>query len=170
MKSDDLAAFIEAGLSQREIGRRIGRSQASVKRWLRVHGMITQQTRAARLPKPERQSHCRVCGGTYSGTRRKRCPSCDTRVRRMRGKLAAIALLGGKCNRCGWTGLPAGFDFHHKNDDDKLFNIAQVANRAWSAIVDEVSKCELLCRVCHAIHHSKHEDNRLLAEIARADV
>jgi hypothetical protein len=85
----------------------------------------------------------------------------------MRTKLKAIALLGGKCKECGWSGPPAGYDFHHESGE-KEFNIGQVANKAWTAIEVELKKCVLLCRVCHAIHHSKHLDEKLLAEITRA--
>lgn len=72
--------------------------------------------------------------------------------------------LGGKCNQCGRTGHPAGFDFHHVGDD-KEFRIGSAANKSWDVIKKELDKCELLCKYCHAVHHSKYDDERLLAEL-----
>jgi len=96
---------------------------------------------------------------------RRRCPSCNTRVRRMRNKLAAINLLGGKCIDCGWQGLPAGFDFHHEDPNQKEFAIGSVCNKSWESIKLEVMKCVLLCRNCHSIRHSKHDDILLMEEV-----
>lgn len=76
-----------------------------------------------------------------------------------------IKLLGGKCARCEWSGLPAGYDFHHVSGE-KDFNIGQVSHKSWAVVKRELQKCELLCRVCHAIEHSKHDDEKLMAEVA----
>lgn len=62
-------------------------------------------------------------------------------------------------------GLPAGFDFHHVRGE-KDFNVSGAVNKAWEYVKRELDKCELLCRCCHAIHHSKQGDELLLKEIA----
>lgn len=89
---------------------------------------------------------------------RKRCNACNTKVRRLRTKLKAIELLGGKCQRCGYTGHPAAFEFHHKDPTKKEFAIGMVANKKWSSIIAELLKCELICSNCHRIEHSVRFD------------
>lgn len=106
---------------------------------------------------------CRLCGAVLPTTRRSRCNACNTLIRRYRTKLAAIAYLGGCCKRCGWQGHPAAFQFHHRAD--KEFTIGGVANKRWEVIKQELSKCELLCAICHQIEHSTRRfDPRVIAE------
>lgn len=99
---------------------------------------------------------CNICNKPFNqlqGRNRKRCNSCNTKIRRYRNKLKAINLLGGKCNRCGFDN-PAALEFHHKDSSEKDFTIGNVANKSWDSIVDEVKKCELLCSNCHRIEHT----------------
>ncbi len=111
---------------------------------------------------------CKVCNKEikqYQNRCRKRCGSCNTKIRRYRTKQAAIELLGGKCSCCGWSGHQAGFDFHHP-DQNKEFAVGDVANKAWEFVLKEVSKCELLCSNCHRIEHSERVDQIFLDEVA----
>lgn len=72
-------------------------------------------------------------------------------------KIDAIIEKGGKCALCGY--LYDGknmvvFDFHHKNPEEKLGNIAHMQNHA--TIAEELKKCDLLCANCHRlIHHAE---------------
>lgn len=158
-----LSSLVDSGISTRAIAREQTCSQANVRYWIRKYGLKTRamaDAAAAVLT-----INCRLCGNLLKDKRRRRCGSCNTRVRRMRAKLTAIAYLGGKCNRCSWQGLPAGYDFHHKSGE-KDFVIGSATNKAWAVIKAELDKCELLCRCCHAIHHSKHDDELLMKEVA----
>lgn len=110
-------------------------------------------------------SKCRVCGKT---TRKPRCPSCETKVRRFRCKQAAVKLLGGSCVRCGYDGHIAAFQFHHKDPKKKAFNVGRVAQKSWKVIKVELKKCELVCVNCHHIAHATaYSDPRFLAELKR---
>lgn len=100
---------------------------------------------------------CNLCNKPTT-TRRKTCPSCWTKLRRHRVKLAAIQLLGGKCKRCGWKGHWVGYDFHHTNPESKEFMIGGMANKSWLVVRKELEKCELLCAICHRIEHSNRDD------------
>lgn len=63
-----------------------------------------------------------------------------------------------KCNRCGFS-HPAALDFHHKDKDQKLFNISKQYHgnpKLKDEILNEISKCEVLCANCHRIEHSKN--------------
>lgn len=82
------------------------------------------------------------------------------RNRRLIRKQAAASLLGGKCMRCDQA-HPAALDFHHRDPAEKLFAIGdmimstrQVAKEDFE---NEIMKCDLLCKNCHAIEHSQWE-------------
>jgi DNA polymerase II large subunit len=110
---------------------------------------------------------CKLCNKPfkdYQQRNRTRCGSCNTKIRRFRAKAAAVKYLGGKCKKCGWEGNQAALQFHHKNSNEKEFNIGNVANKSWDVILQEMQKCILLCANCHAIHHSTKNDKVFLAE------
>jgi len=70
-----------------------------------------------------------------------------------------IELLGGKCSSCGYKKNFAALEFHHKIAGTKAFelDLRSLSNRTWEKVLDEVSKCILLCANCHAeLHHADH--------------
>lgn len=56
------------------------------------------------------------------------------------------------CSDCGKSHHPVAMDFDHISED-KEYEIANMIrdNRSWSSILNEISKCELVCAVCHRI-------------------
>jgi hypothetical protein len=87
---------------------------------------------------------------------RTQCNSCGVTKRRWKTKLEMVEAKGGKCERCGWSGHPGGFQFHHKDPSKKEFTISGnglLLKERWS----ELDKCELLCACCHSIEHSNTE-------------
>ena len=105
---------------------------------------------------------CGICNKEFKqlqGKNRRKCNACNTKLRRLRSKLKAIDLLGGKCVKCGYDDHPAALEFHYKDENTKSFAIGMAANKAWSIIEKELEKCELLCSNCHRIHHSDRFDN-----------
>lgn len=107
--------------------------------------------------------NCYLCN-RKTIARRRRCNSCNTKIRRIRTKNAAIEYLGGKCKRCGYDKHPAAMEFHHLRDKD--FTIANVANKSWDVIKKELDKCELLCSNCHRIEHSNRTDAKFVEAAA----
>jgi predicted HNH restriction endonuclease len=110
---------------------------------------------------------CKLCGKdfkNYEHRNRARCGTCNTKIRRFRTKAAAIKLLGGKCQRCGWYGNQAALQFHHTNPLEKDFIIGNAANKSWDFIKTEVVKCILLCANCHMIEHSTKNEGKFLEE------
>ena len=106
-------------------------------------------------------STCSICNkeiNQLQGRNRTRCNSCNTRVRRHRTKIKAVALLGGECNRCGYKENIVALEFHHKDASKKEFAIGAAANKSWNSIEEEILKCELLCSNCHRIEHSNRDD------------
>jgi hypothetical protein len=64
-------------------------------------------------------------------------------------KAKAIDLLGGKCVKCG--GIER-LEFDHINNDRASYNrcLARILPfNSWENILEELGKCQLLCRICH---------------------
>lgn len=109
---------------------------------------------------------CSICGREHKDERRNRCNSCTTKIRRIRMKMRAVKYLGGKCVKCGQKVHFAAFQFHHKDSNNKEFNVGRVMNKSWDSIVPELDKCELLCANCHAEMHSTRYEDVALVRIA----
>ncbi len=111
---------------------------------------------------------CRLCGRKfkdYQDKHRTRCGACNTKIRRYRAKQAAITMMGGKCQLCGWIGHQAAFQFHHIDTKKKDFILGNAANKSWDSIKSELKKCILLCANCHAIQHSTKNDAAFIKEV-----
>lgn len=112
-------------------------------------------------------SLCKLCNKEFKDLQSKgrtRCGSCNTKIRRYRAKAAAIKYLGGKCQKCGWEGNQAAFQFHHLIPNQKDFIIGNAANKNWDFIEKELKKCTLLCANCHAIEHSTKDEGKFIKE------
>lgn len=109
-------------------------------------------------------TRCRLCSGKLVPGKGDVCYTCRSRIRRYRVKVAAITLLGGKCQRCGFSGSPAAFEFHHNGKKD--FQISENSNRAWAVVKKEVLKCELLCSNCHRQEHTGDRGEAFLRAVA----
>lgn len=65
------------------------------------------------------------------------------------------------CQHCGQKLAGVALDFHHRPGEIKLFNLADCSNRNFESIKNEVIKCNVLCKNCHALetlasgHHKK---------------
>ena len=54
--------------------------------------------------------------------------------------------LGGKCARCGCT---ENLQVDHKDPREKVFEVKSRLSYKWVNLIDEVDKCQLLCKPCH---------------------
>jgi len=65
------------------------------------------------------------------------------------------------CQDCRQKFAGVALDFHHRPGEIKLFNLANCSNRNFELIKNEVTKCDVLCKNCHALktlesgHHKK---------------
>lgn len=69
-----------------------------------------------------------------------------------RFKIACMEYHGTKCcSRCGYDKCPRALHFHHKDRNEKEFNISQVTKSVplRDNVKAELDKCELLCANCH---------------------
>lgn len=65
-----------------------------------------------------------------------------------------VASLKLSCIKCGES-HPAVLDFHHRDPKEKEWSVSQMVQRAAprEKILEEISKCDVLCSNCHRIHH-----------------
>ena len=82
----------------------------------------------------------------------------DYKVQKERGlyrKLKLIEYLGGKCKLCGYDKSIAALEFHHKDPENKSFQLdsRHLSNTNIEKIIMEVDKCVLLCSNCHKEIH-----------------
>ena len=97
---------------------------------------------------------CKVCGHTVPiakkfGRRGNLCSACRQRYRQLKIKVRAVEYLGSKCEKCGYNKNIEALDFHHRNPEEKSFEISKAYNRSWEYIKPELDKCALLCANCH---------------------
>lgn len=60
------------------------------------------------------------------------------------------------CIKCD-ENHPACLDFHHKNGKEKDAKVANMVSEGFAikTIIEEINKCIVLCRNCHAKEHYK---------------
>ena len=68
------------------------------------------------------------------------------KLRKQQRRAKLIELTGGCCIRCGAT---KDLEFDHIDPATKRFNVCSDLTRAWVELVEEASRCQLLCRPCH---------------------
>jgi transposase-like protein len=159
IERDLLAELIAEGLSIRGIGERLGLGYATVRHWLRKHGLETR--RATRLKAdrsgpsepmllcPEHGVAAHVRGGD-GYLRCRRCRADAVMRRRARVRAILIAEAGGRCAACGYDDHPAALQFHHVDRSTKTFTLRDGGTRSLARMREEARKCVLLCANCHA--------------------
>ena len=64
-------------------------------------------------------------------------------------------LLGGRCQRCGYSDCDQALDFHHIDPNEKESNIGRLLkSKGKQAVLREIDKCCLLCANCHRELHA----------------
>ena len=171
-----LEILIEKDFSTHGIARELGCSQCKVRFWLRKYGLNTKNL-------PSRKSclkngrQCTFCDKELEGAQAKFCskkckaqfwyhngkkdlnPNTNERQKRVskERKLTLIELKGGCCQICGYSKNSAALCFHHRNPQEKTFNIdgRKLSNTKWDSLLEESKKCDLLCSNCHLELHNK---------------
>ncbi len=67
-------------------------------------------------------------------------------------------MLGGKCSNCGYAGNLAVLAFHHLEGKEFKLDVRSLSNRKLDPILEEISKCKLLCHNCHTELHNPDLD------------
>lgn len=64
-------------------------------------------------------------------------------------------MVGNTCDRCGNSFPFCALDFHHRDPSEKDHKISAMLSGSWEKILQEISKCDLLCACCHRIVHEE---------------
>lgn len=152
---EQIKELLDEGKNYSQIGEILGIHRTTVSKIAKNNGFILKKTI---------HINCVICDISLGENKRNRskCKTCSTRLRRLRLKKKAVDYLGGECERCGYDENLAALTFHHKNPNEKEFNIGIVKHKSWDFIKPELDKCELLCSNCHLVEHSKYDDPKLL--------
>lgn len=131
-----------------------------------------------RAGETKRQSRCKQCSNTrrweggrfhdeehkqkvLASNRESYARNRDNRLRRqferrLKWKAVAVGLLGGTCVDCGQDN-PMVLEFDHRDPDSKAFEVTKAFSSPvrypWSVVEEEIAKCDLRCRSCHALRH-----------------
>lgn len=68
-------------------------------------------------------------------------------------KERAYLEFGSSCVLCGYSKCKRALEWHHLDPSTKEVNPTKVFSRKWERIVEELSKCVLLCANCHREVH-----------------
>jgi len=60
------------------------------------------------------------------------------------------------CQICGYNKSYNALEFHHKNDDDKKYNISLMKTLSIKTIENEIKKCMIVCANCHREIHENY--------------
>ena len=126
---------------------------------------------------PEKQAIvCKFCNKTYfykksAGATLTACNSCTTSLRKFKQKKKLVDIKGGQCSLCGYNKSITVLEFHHV-DSDKEFALSGNYCRAFSSLLKEAEKCQLVCANCHREIHgcSTEEKYFKLLDMTNGDV
>jgi len=154
IEREDLVLLIEKGLGTRAIGKVLDRGQASVRYWLRIHGLRTVYPKAG-------STRCGVCGETdpdkFYGNKKRVCGKCHNQYTKKVGrekKQKAREYLGNECYQCGFKKYKTALAIHHTDPSAKDPCFGSMRNWSWEKIERELRSCVLLCCNCHTAHHA----------------
>lgn len=155
----ELERLVAAGLSLREIARRLDRSLATIRHWMGKYDLepSPRRRRGKKDGPRELVSHCQHHGETSfvrEGRGYYRCKRCRVEAtvrRRHLLKRILVEEAGGKCILCGYAGCTRALEFHHLDPGTKQFELGyRGCTRSLASLREEASKCVLLCSNCHA--------------------
>jgi N-glycosylase/DNA lyase len=108
----------------------------------------------ANLPEEERRAYSR----NHSRTWNEEHPTYN--AERFRKSRAFVnSLKTEPCMDCGGTFPPYVMDFDHRPDTEKVSDLAHMTGRSSKRILEEISKCDLVCANCHRIRTYNRNHN-----------
>ncbi len=162
-----LEPLVIAGMSVAQIAEDVDRSKATVRHWLKRHGLKTSNRRGRRPSNEARNAKhggsrtvrmiCRRHGDAeyvLDGRGYYRCRRCRAEAvtrRRRRIKATLVREAGGACCVCGYSATMRALHFHHRDPAEKRLELnAKGIALSLETLRVEARKCVLLCSNCHA--------------------
>lgn len=84
------------------------------------------------------------------------CDTCRNQLnfeQRVVAKIHFVKKTGGKCQKCGYCNNLSALDFHHL-EERTLARGKSLSNYKNKFVEEEIDKCILLCKNCHAEEHN----------------
>lgn len=162
LSAEQLRVLLSTGMSIRAIAEQTDRSTATVRHWMRRHGLEPAGRPGAPLKAvlddtgailAECPAHGQTTFGrrSDSGLRCLACRSAAVAERRRKVKRILVEEAGGACAQCGYDRCVAALQFHHLDRAKKRFGLSRGGTPlALDTLRDEARKCVLLCANCHA--------------------
>jgi transposase len=163
LSKEALASLIDEGATYAFMAPALGVSVATIRYWMRKHGLETARAHRIRAGKQDLaagrskvQLTCKHHGLTdfwLEGRGVYRCMKCRLEAvtrRRAAARAALIEEAGGRCAICGYDRCFPALQFHHLNPRTKSFTIRDGSLRGLDVLRAEARKCVLLCANCHA--------------------
>ena len=155
---EQLERLVADRLTVEQIAIALDRGHATVRYWLKRHGLAT--VRARSLQPAEVGGALRSCRRhgftafvrTHDGHWRcKRCRVEAVSARRRRVKQILLEEAGGACVLCGYDRYAGALQVHHVDPGTKAFALADGGlARSLARARTEAAKCVLVCANCHA--------------------
>lgn len=159
--------YIGKRLSQREIAKRMGVSEGSVKYFITKYELkrkeenITTDTSLKVCPqcgveKMRLQFYMRSSRGVKrQGSWCKECVAKKSLNRNRIYKASYVKMKGGCCQACGFNRYDGALEFHHADPTTKDETIARMTrNPSSPKLLAELEKCVLVCSNCHKMIHA----------------
>ena len=174
---EEFKKYILQGKTIKELQEIYGWSRTKVTEFKRENNLIGLSPNSKKLDRGSGSKVCTSCNklfplsNFYSNGRtstglikyKPKCISCENGSRKDTFADLIYTYLETKnqkyaCIRCGYTGIFGSLDFHHRNPQEKDFNIGGSTKsisleRFVDEITPELDKCDLLCPNCHRQEH-----------------
>jgi len=163
MNYDTINSLVAKGLSIRKISTELKTSPTNIRYWLKKFNIKT-------IPRSEVSDYryCPRCeteklktdfynrrNGEGNSVYCKPCTHTQTLERQRDFKQKCVDYKGGQCVCCGYKKTNNALEFHHLNPKEKDFSISSAKFTKFdNRIIDELNKCALVCRNCHAEIHA----------------
>lgn len=102
-------------------------------------------------------SQCKVCADLATKDSRAKRPQHYNKLRGEYKRKRYLQFADWKreqgCTFCD-ENEPVCLDLHHLNPDEKDFEIGTASGYSWNRIFEEVEKCIVVCKNCHAKLHA----------------
>ena len=112
---------------------------------------------------------CKSCFKNFNtrNIHKELCYNCTRNAKRLALRISAANYKNNCCEICGLKRNTLEdldiFDYHHKNRNDKSFEISeQMKNKPWEIVKQELDKCMMLCANCHRKQHYYQRENIII--------
>jgi hypothetical protein len=170
MEKHLLRDSVERGETLNQISKTLNISQTSARYWLKKFDLKLKRGARGKKPKDFQFPRKCSCGETdpnkFYGNKTTVCAKChckNTLLKGQENRLYIIQKLGSKCSNCGFDKWKTSLDVHHLDPSQKDVSFSTIRYWTRDRIDKEIAKCVLLCRNCHAAHHSGELVNMALS-------